>query len=205
MRAVETLSRSLGLPGLYRLFSFTVRKQSMWQRFLEQYVKPVAGEKVLDIGCGPADVLEFLPNVNYTGYDLSSKYIDAAKKRYGGRGRFLCEDVGTASIQAERGTFDIALATGVIHHLTNQQAASLIELARTALRPGGRLVTFDGCFVPNQSKVAAWLLRHDRGKYVRTRPQYEGLASSGFASLESYLRNDLLRIPYTHLIMRCSN
>ena len=113
--------------------------------------------------------------------------------------------MGQAAIEGEQGTFDVVLATGVIHHLDDVQAAALFGLARLALRPAGRLVTFDGCRVPQQSRLARWLLAKDRGKFVRTQEEYLRLASARFANVELDLRHDLLRVPYTHLIMRCFN
>ncbi len=42
------------------------------------------------------------------------------------------------------------------------------RLARAALRPGGRLVTADGCYLDGQSRIARLLLKMDRGRHVRT-------------------------------------
>jgi SAM-dependent methyltransferase len=176
-----------------------------WRTYLAEYVKSSPGDKILDIGCGPADVLNHLPAVNYTGLDISPEYIEAAKQRHGSRGRFCCGDVGLATIEGEHGTFDLVLAIGVIHHLDDAQAAKLFDLARLALRPNGRLVTYDGCYVPQQSRLARWWLAKDRGKFVRAREDYLRLASARFSKVEPHLRHDLLRIPYTHLIMRCSD
>ena len=181
-----------------------VSGESSWKTYLAEYVKPAPGDKILDIGCGPADVLNYLPGVNYTGLDISPEYINSAKKRFGARGRFCCGDMGLAAIEGEQGTFDLVLATGVIHHLDDAQAAKLFDLARLALRPTGRLVTFDGCQVPQQSRIARWLLAKDRGKFVRPREEYMRLALARFSKVEPHLRHDLLRVPYTHLIMRCS-
>ena len=66
-------------------------------------------------------------------------------------------------------------------------------------------MTYDGCFVPGQSRLARWVLRQDRGKFVRQRDEYERLAATSFSKLDTHVRHDLLRIPYTHLILRCSN
>jgi SAM-dependent methyltransferase len=148
---------------------------------------------------------QFLPEVDYLGLDISPEYIEAAKLRYGGSARFVCTDVGAATLANERGEFDLVLATAVLHHLDDSQAAHLFDLARQALRSGGRLITYDGCYVPEQSRMARWILRRDRGQYVRSREEYIRLASRHFSSVEARVRHDLLRIPYTHLIMYCSN
>jgi SAM-dependent methyltransferase len=203
MKIIGRLSSILSFPAGYRLFTRIVGG-GVWRVYLAEYVKPVAGEKVLDIGCGPADILSYLPEVDYTGLDISPEYIAAAKQRFGGRGRFWCGDVGLAALEREQGTFSLVMATGVLHHLDDERASRLYELARLALRPNGRLITYDGCYVPEQSRIARWLLSHDRGEFVRTREAYLRLASVCFPKVEAHLRHDLLRIPYTHLITRCS-
>lgn len=203
MKIIDRFSSILSFPAVYRLFTRIVAGD-IWRVYLTEYAKPVAGEKVLDIGCGPADILSYLPEVDYTGLDISPEYIAAAKQRFGDRGRFWCGDVGLAALEEEQGTFELVLATGVLHHLDDERASRLYELARLALRPNGRLITYDGCYVPEQSRMARWMLSHDRGRFVRTREAYLRLASFRFPKVEAYLRHDLLRIPYTHLITRCS-
>ena len=203
MKLLDRIISVLRWPAAYRAFQNLVGG-SYHRKHLAEHVQPRPGEKVLDIGCGPGDILEFLSDVSYTGFDLSPEYIEAAKKRYGQRGRFWCSDVGLAAIEQERGTFDLVLATGVLHHLDDERAAKLFELAKLALRPDGRLVTYDGCFVPEQSRLARWMLRQDRGKFVRSREEYLRLAAVCFSKVEDRVRHDMLRIPYTHLIMRCS-
>jgi len=205
MKIVDTLSLSLSLAPCYKLFRFLVLRDGTPRTLVRDYFKPFPGAKILDIGCGPADILNHLENVRYTGIDHSAKYIDSAKKRFGNRGRFLCGDLGGISIEAEHGTFDLVIAIGVLHHLNDDQAIGLFDLARHALKPTGRLLTYDGCYLPGQSRIARWLLSKDRGKFVRTRLEYERLASARFSNLESHLRDDLLRIPYSHTIMCCSN
>jgi SAM-dependent methyltransferase len=205
MILLQKLSGVLSLPAGYRLFQRMVGMESAQRTYLAEHAKPALGDKVLDIGCGPADILERLPEVHYTGLDISPEYILAAQQRFGSRGRFYCGDVGLATIEGEQGTFDLVLAFGVVHHLDDGRAAKLFELARRVLRPAGRLVTYDGCYMPRQSRIARWMLAHDRGKFVRCQEEYLRLASACFSQVEPRLREDLLRIPYTHLILHCSN
>jgi len=54
-----------------------------------------------------------------------------------------------------------------VHHLDDAEATKLFDLARSVLRPAGRLITFDGCYVPGQSPAARWILSRDRGQFVR--------------------------------------
>ena len=39
-------------------------------------------DAVLDVGCGPADVLRYLPEVDYVGIDRSSTYVPEASRRH---------------------------------------------------------------------------------------------------------------------------
>ena len=201
MKALDRLTSILGLAAGYRLFGRMVRGRAT-EIYLAQYVRPKTGDRVLDIGCGPGDILNYLRAVEYTGFDISPEYVAAAEKRFGRRGRFFCGDVGTTLLPQE-GWYDIALATGVVHHLDDEVAGRLFHLARRALKPEGRLITFDGCYEPGQSAFARWMLDHDRGKFVRRQSDYTRLASESFSRVEGSLRHDLLRIPYTHLILSC--
>lgn len=203
MKILDLFTTVFDVPAAYQAFQNMVGK-NYHARLLAEHANSTPGEKVLDIGCGPGHILASLAGANYTGFDISQEYIEAAQKRFGSRGRFWCSDVGLAAIEQERGTFHLALAIGVLHHLDDERAATLFELARLALRPDGRLVTSDGCFVPEQSRIARWALEKDRGKFVRSQEEYVRLAAVCFPRVEACVRHDLLRIPYTHLIMRCS-
>ncbi|HYY30194.1 MAG TPA: class I SAM-dependent methyltransferase [Chthoniobacterales bacterium] len=202
MKPPNGLYSLLTLPTFYRLFDSFVRGDS-WRVYISEYVRPVPGEKVLDIGCGPGDILENLPDVDYLGFDINPKYVEAAQKRYGIRGRFFCGDVGLTAIDQEAGSFDLVLATGVLHHLDDDRAVSLFKLARRALKPGGRLVTYDGCFVAGQPRLARFVVSRDRGQYVRKSAEYVKLAVQVFPQVKPFVRHDLLRIPYSHVILQC--
>jgi SAM-dependent methyltransferase len=145
-----------------------------------------------------------LPPVEYVGVDQSARYIEAARSRFGSRGRFDVRSI-SETLGYDYSDFDIVLATGVLHHLSDEGALSLFRLAKSVLRPEGVLVTLDGVYVAGQSAIARGLLRLDRGKFVRSERDYLALASDVFPTVEPHIRHDLLRIPYTHLVMRCTN
>jgi SAM-dependent methyltransferase len=172
------------------------------QLFVQRHIRPRTGDRILDIGCGPADILEALPSVDYHGFDLSADYIESARKRFGTRGQFHVEMVSTELVRKYTG-FDVVLAIGVLHHLTDAEAVDLFRVTKAALKPGGRLVTLDGCFVEGQPPVARRLLKRDRGEYVRPEAGYVALARQVFDAIKPFVTTDLLRIPYTHLVMEC--
>jgi hypothetical protein len=92
---------------------------------------------------------------------------------------------------------------GILHHLDDGEALQLFHLAQTALKPGGRLITLDGVFVQKQSPCARYIISKDRGQNVRTQQGYLQLASQVFSTITTSIRHDLLRIPYTHIILEC--
>jgi SAM-dependent methyltransferase len=106
-------------------------------------------------------------------------------------------------LSAEKGSFDLILAHGILHHVDDERAARLFEVARDLLRVGGRLVTVDPCFVEGQSRMSRWVVSRDRGHFVRPVEQYMRLATSSFERVAKMVRHDLLRIPYTQVLLRC--
>ncbi len=198
------LNSILEQPVVYKLFSALVGAQNSQSAFVNQYVRPAAGSRILDIGCGPGNILDHLPQVDYFGFDFNPSYIGSATRRYGHRGQFFCQRVSEARVFLEQPeSFDIVLAIGILHHLDDTEAIRLFDIARHALKKGGRLVTFDGCYVDEQSRAAKYLLSRDRGRFVRDEKGYAGLAKTRFDEVRVSIRHDLLHIPYTHIIMEC--
>lgn len=189
---------------LYRLLQGLLLRSDTRRRLVRDILRPHPGCRILDIGCGPADILEDLPaDIGaYHGFDMNPRYIEAARRRWGERGRFECQRVDEAALP-EGGSFDIVLATGILHHLDDAEAARLFAVAHHALRSGGWLVTYDNVYIENQNPVARWLIARDRGQAVRTRDGYEALARRLFPKVESTILHDTLRLPYTILVMRC--
>jgi SAM-dependent methyltransferase len=192
----------LAIPSVYRLFIRLIAGNYR-SAYVRDYVRPTPGDRVLDLGCGTADVVDYLGPVRYHGIDISPQYIDAARRRFGDRAEFTCQPVQDVVVR-EPGRYDRVLATGLLHHLDDTAALELFRLARLALRPGGTFVTFDGCFVPGQSRLARGLLRLDRGRFVREADGYVGLAEQVFPRVRAAVRHDLLRVPYSHIILECT-
>ena len=197
------LKSLLSIAPIYSLFAKVIGGKDARDVYLNKHIRAQRGFRVLDIGCGPADILEYLPSVEYHGFDLSPEYIEAAREKYGALGQFAVHNVSLSLADTYR-EFDLVLANGVIHHLNDNEALDLLRLADAALRPGGRLVTLDGCFVPEQSVAARFLLKQDRGKFVRTRDAFLALAREAFPDVSSTIYLKLLRIPYTHIVMEAT-
>ena len=122
---VETGIRSiLKAPIVYEAWQSALganRKRNI-QR--DDYIRPFKGMNIFDIGCGPAEILNHLEDVNYLGADLSAPYIEQAKNKYGEKGEFF---VGSADALPPRDEkFDLVMALGLLHHLEDEECICLL-------------------------------------------------------------------------------
>ena len=193
----------LSFPAAHRLFQALAGAPRARRVLADEYIRARAGEKVLDIGCGTADILGYLPEVDYVGFDQNESYIRAARETFGARGRFVGRDVNEVA-PGSLGSFDAVLALGILHHLEDPEAMKLFEIAKSCLKHGGRLITFDSCYQEGQSPAARFFIDRDRGRNTRTEAGYARLASGVFGTVRTAVRHDLLNIPYTHVVLVCT-
>jgi cyclopropane fatty-acyl-phospholipid synthase-like methyltransferase len=192
--------RPLSSARFYNVFQSLLGAHHGRTTLAASYVRAKSGDRVLDIGCGTAQILDYLPAVDYCGVDRSRAYIDAARKRFKERATFYCDDVNAINLTGLP-KFDIVLSIGVLHHLDDTEVTTLLTLAKSALRAGGRLVTMDPCYTEHQSRIARFAISRDRGQNIRQDTRYGHLATLVFAHVDTHIRHDLSRIPYTHLVM----
>jgi SAM-dependent methyltransferase len=173
------------------------------QRILaEQHITPDPESRVLDIGCGPAGILQHLPDCHYVGIDPNANYINAAKATFGVKGDFVVGDIHSTIIPDSQ-KFDIICALGVLHHLEDKEASSLCSFAARHLAPGGKFVTTDVVLLQDQRWIARKLAINDRGQNVRTPEGYRALVTDYFEDVSEIIWPDVYRVPYDANIMTC--
>lgn len=182
----------LSNPRAYWLFQSSVGQPDRQARFVS-HVRPVPGMRILDVGCGPGEMLRLMPGTDYVGYDLSPAYIESARRQFGDQGDFRCGDVTRAAI--EKGSFDAVIAHGLLHHLDDDGVERLMTLASSALDSGGRLLTADPTHLTGASRATRWFIGLDRGGSVRTPEEYAELGRRHFQEVEVSLDNERLRPP----------
>jgi SAM-dependent methyltransferase len=126
---VEVLDRMRAEPA-YRAYKARVADQ----------LRPVAGGRYLDIGCGTgadANALAVRHGVDVVGVDASETMVEEARRR--GLPEAVVADA--ASLPFADASFDGAWADRTFQHLADPEAA-LAELVRVT-RPGGRIVVAD--------------------------------------------------------------
>jgi len=188
------------ISALYGSFQDLLGGTAARRQLVSEYIRPREGERVIDLGCGPGAILPFLGGVSYTGIDENPGHIARARQRNGGRGTFIAGDFAKA-LEQSFGTFDLVLCLGLLHHLADARASELLSLARSLLASGGRMVAVDPAFTSDQPRIARWLASRDSGQAVRSPDAYRQLVEPHFSRIETHVRHDLLRLPYTHHIL----
>lgn len=187
------------LAPVYRFAQTAIGADRVRTVLADEFICATPGDRIVDFGCGTADILDHLPECDYVGVDSSERYIDDARSRYGDRGTFAT----SAAEYFDGVTPDrtIAIAIGVLHHLDDDAAAKLLQVAYSTLEPGGRFVSIDPARVEGQHPIAKLLVSRDRGQHVRTREAQTDLVRRWFPDADIVVRHDLLRTPYSHVIV----
>jgi SAM-dependent methyltransferase len=184
--------RMLSNPTLYHYTRQTFTGGMPFSRFIRIYGLDDPGERVADLGCGPADILRRLSRDRqpryYLGIDISDVYLNAARRRAevaGIHAEFLNLDLtqlaGNKDIQdrlislLEEKRISRVLLLGVLHHIPDSAAEKTLELVHRAgcVRS---VVTQDVVLIKGHA-MNNLLCRLDRGCHVRDEAGYDILAS----------------------------
>lgn len=194
----------LSFPVFYDLLQDLSGGKKARKEFIHKYMLVNPNDRLLDIGCGTAQILDHIhQKMTYVGFDASKKYIKMATEKYRDRNAQFFAKLVTDSNLGDFEPFDIIIATSVLHHLDDEEVIQLFSLGKKFLKPNGRMITIDPCYLENQRNLARFIISHDRGQNVRTTHQYQKLAENVFSNIKLHVRNDLLRIPYDHAILEC--
>lgn len=203
MQSNSGILRWLKVPPLYNAFQAVVGGNALRRRIIQTHVRAKPGDKVIDIGCGPARVLRSLPDVQYVGFDTDPDYISFAKRTHGSKGTFIAGDTRSLREDPQFRDADVVIALGVLHHLDDEEAADCIRFAHDALKSGGRFITHDACWIPNQGAFSRYIMSKDRGRNIRTEQQYRQLAAKAFRNVRAWVDKKPMRIPYVTVVLEC--
>ena len=180
---------------LYNVFQEAVGAKSVRRRIIQNHVRAQPGDKVIDVGCGSAQALHFLPDVEYIGLDINPDCIAFARRTYGSNGTFVVGD--TQSLRGDLRFRD------VLHHLDDQDAVHCIRFAYDAIKMSGGFICLDPGWIPNQRAFSKFVMANDRGRNIRTEQQYRQLAGNIFRNVHTWVDTKSMRIPYVTVVLEC--
>jgi SAM-dependent methyltransferase len=190
----------LRFPAVYQTFQNVGGFFSARVKSIAEYLPLKAGDRVIDIGCGPGYIVEHLPRgIKYTGFDIDQSYIDHARKKFSDRGTFECRLFDEAVAKEFAGA-DYVTMNCVMHHIADDNLKRLLRNIRTVLRPGATLFVLEPCYRPGQTAFAKWMLDNDRGDYIRNEEGYRAILSKIFEEVRMIIREDYARVPYTFVV-----
>jgi SAM-dependent methyltransferase len=161
---------------------------------------------VVDIGCGTADIADYLDFASYTGFDPNPPYVEQAAQRLSERATVFVAGVGDPTLAARLPkSADVVLMMGVLHHLDDDLVNASLQLASALIGSEGRFVAFDPGIVDGQPRIAKALIARDRGQHVRTVESTGALLRAHFTDVTVTVHHDFLSVPYTHLVAHGSN
>ncbi|MCK1341049.1 class I SAM-dependent methyltransferase [Bradyrhizobium sp. 38] len=196
---ITGLYRAIRLPAVYKGLMSALGADNAIRRYVSEVLEPAPGIKMLDVGCGPANVLAYLPALDYTGIDHNENHIAFARQLYGSRGRFI---VGSADqLHQDGNSFDLINVSAILHHLDDDQAKAMFKSLKPLLKHGGRITTIDNVWLPRQRAIAKFINNLDSGMNIRTPEGYLGLMSGLGYDIQPRVFHDLLRVPYDHFVM----
>ncbi len=195
-------------PFFYNGFQHLVGRDKILKKLCQDYIMAKESDCILDVGCGTANIIDFLPNsCPYDGVDYDSYYIEHSRKKHINRKNthFFKKDIDEVKNDITK-KYDLILVLGVFHHIDNEKVSSFLHhTSKNILTKEGRLIVIDNVLTESQSFISRYIIKKDRGQFIRKENDYIQLFKGYFKNHSYDIRDDLLNIPYTHIITTCSN
>lgn len=103
--------------------------------------------RVLDLGAGTgsfaAHVAAVYPNAQFVLMDVADKMLDAARERFKGQGNKFSFEIADYRDLKGTGDYDLVISSLSIHHLTDDEKASLFKTIFGLLKPAGAFINID--------------------------------------------------------------
>lgn len=199
---INKIYNFINSPLVYRIIQYIMSGTSFRNSIIKKNIKK-SNLKILDIGCGPAQILEQIPRCDYYGYDIDQRSIQYAKKKYRKKNyHFYCKKFNKTEIK-KLPKFDFVIFFGILHHLSNKEADKMLTLCKRIMKKNSKLLTEDPILLEKQNIIAKFLIEKDRGINVRQKKEYINLLKKHFKKIKNKVTHQFF-IPYTWFTTICS-
>lgn len=196
------MKRILAYPQVYNLYQNMIGSGKYLNRFVNEFVQIKKGISILDLGCGTANVLQFFDDgIEYTGIDLSQKYIDYSKKKYP-KQTFICSNICSQIFLNTE--FDIIISEGVMVALTDQELYKVFKNIVINSNKNTRIILSDSDYKQAVSPLERFFINNQRYKNFRTKGDYIKLIEQFFDIKKVIELEKVYRIPYSKIVFECS-
>lgn len=134
------------MKNTYNQFAseFNETRKNLWPEFddFKKFLKN--GQRVLDLGCGNARIINLLKDykIEYIGCDISDSLLNYAKKQQLGkitRADFI--EGNMSELHFKKSSFDIIFLIASFHHLrTKRERVELLKKMELWLKPNGVII-----------------------------------------------------------------
>ena len=163
---------------------------------------------VVDLGCGTGRAISHLKNDTvYVGVDLSEKYIKKSESKKSNSTITLINDDVTSKSWLKtivNNEASNALAWGLYHHLPDYELNLMLQNLSETLKTGSVLNSMDPTIVNDSTRVAKWVAKNDRGKYLRDPDSMVRILESHGFETEFDISKNAIRIPVDLLLIRAT-
>ena len=188
-------------PIVYKFVQKIMSGTSFRKKIIQTNIKK-RNLNILDIGCGPAEIIDYIPSCKYYGFDIDKRSINYAKKKYNNKNyHFFCKKFRSREIR-KLPQFDFVILFGIMHHLKNSQVNDILKLCKKKMKKNSKLLTEDPIFIKNQNLIAKFLIKNDRGTNVRKQTEYVALLKSHFTKISFKISHQIFS-PYTWFTTIC--
>ena len=194
----------LSLSFFYSLLQRITSKKTALN-FTNKFYNVKSKSKVIDIGCGPGAMLKRLnPTIDYLGIDVSTKYINSAKKKFGRKARFYCGSISDFIYDQDFKNTDVIICNCMLHHLDDVEIGKLFSFVKYNRKSGtGRVLSIEPTHLSYEGGISKWFMNRDRGEYVRTEAVWKKILEecNPNALIKTQVATALSRLPYIYLLI----
>lgn len=198
------MKRLLNYAIFYNFYQNLIGCNRFLKNYTKDYLKLKDGDKVLDLGCGTANMVKYFPSgvkIDYTGIDFQKNYIDYCSKKYKNY-TFICKNL-LDEINLDK-KFNIIYSEAVLAAISDEQIYKMFVTIQKHSDKNTRIILSDMNYKEDASFLMRFLQSNERNKNVRRKDDYIKLLTDYFNIDKVYELDNVYRIPYSKVVFECS-